>query len=430
MNAPIWKPFTIHGLSPDPIKVDSGSGLYLTLSDGRKIKDLISSWWVNVHGHGHPEIAKAIYDQATKLDHVIFADYTHDPAEKLASKLVEITSGHFSKVFFSDNGSTAVEVALKMAKQYWRNKGIFSRNRIIAFQGAYHGDTFGAMSAGERGVFSEAFSEWMFNVDHIPYPETWHGDYDLKDKESRILLEFNNLLESSPDSFAALIIEPLIQGAGGMRMCRSEFLKELVQAAKNHGLLVIFDEVMTGFGRTGTLFAFQKAQVFPDMICLSKGLTGGFLPMSVTLTTQEVFEPFNAPDALKTFWHGHSYTANPLGCAAALASIEVFESGQSDFERLGSWYAEPIRKLSGLDNVEKVRQCGTVLAFDVKTSRESSSYLNSVGQEIKRMTLNKGMLLRPLGNVVYVMPPYCITREELLESCELLIDILKELRNR
>lgn len=427
MNSPIWKPFTIQGISPEPLKVASGSGLYLTLSDGRKIKDMISSWWVNVHGHGHPVVAKAIYEQAQKLEHVIFADYTHDPAEKLAAKLIEATSGHFGKVFFSDNGSTAVEVALKIAKQYWRNQGIHSRNRVLAFEGAYHGDTFGAMSAGERSVFSEAFNDWMFEVDHVAYSETWIGDATRDQKESQILTEVDSIFQKSPESYTALIIEPLIQGAGGMRMCRSEFLRKLVQIAHKHQVLVIFDEVMTGFGRTGSFFAFQKAGVHPDIICLSKGLTGGFLPMSVTLTTKEVFEPFNEPDAMKTFWHGHSYTANPLGCAAALASLEIFDSGASKYGQLGEWHTNSIQKLLRLPNIEKIRQCGTILAFDVKTEKQTTGYLNSVGQLIKRKALDRGMLLRPLGNVVYFMPPYCIKKEELEESCQNLIDILNEL---
>lgn len=427
MRSPIWKPFTIQGLSPEPLKVESGSGLYLTLADGRKIKDLISSWWVNVHGHGHPAIAKAIFEQAQKLEHVIFADYTHDPAENLAAKLIESTSGYFGKVFFSDNGSTAVEVALKIAKQHWRNQGIHTRNKVLAFEGAYHGDTIGAMSAGERSVFNEAFNEWMLQVDHVAYPETWVGDVDRDKKEFRILTEIDTVFQNNPDSYAVLIVEPLIQGAGGMRMCRSEFLRKLVQTAHNHNVLVIFDEVMTGFGRTGSLFAFQKAETRPDIICLSKGLTGGFLPMSVTLTTQDVFEPFNAPEAMKTFWHGHSYTANPLGCAAALASLELFESGESDFEQIGTWYSDSIQKLVKLPNVDKIRQCGTILAFDVKTEKQSGGYLNSVGQVIKRKALERGMLLRPLGNVVYFMPPYCIKKEELDESCHNLIDILNEL---
>jgi adenosylmethionine-8-amino-7-oxononanoate aminotransferase len=427
MSSPIWKPFTIQGLSPEPLKVESGSGLYLKLDDGRKIKDLISSWWVNVHGHTHPAIAKAIYDQAQQLEHVIFADYTHDPAEKLASKLISTANGHFGKVFFSDNGSTAVEVALKIAKQHWRNKGINSRNRLLAFEGAYHGDTFGAMSAGDRSVFSEAFNEWMFDVDHVAYPETWIGDIERDAKEAEILSNVESNFENHPETYAAVIVEPLIQGAGGMRMCRSDFLQKLVEIAHKHDVLVIFDEVMTGFGRTGNLFAFQKAQVKPDLICLSKGLTGGFLPMSVTLVTDKVFEPFNAPDAMKTFWHGHSYTANPLGCAAALASFTVFDSGESNYQRLGEWYKDPIQQLTAISTVERIRQCGTILAFDVKPTSQNTGYLNSVGQLIKRKALERGMLLRPLGNVVYFMPPYCIKKEELDESCRSMIDILNEL---
>jgi adenosylmethionine---8-amino-7-oxononanoate aminotransferase len=427
MKSLIWKPFTIQGVSPEPHNVISGNGLYLKLQDGRKIKDMISSWWVNLHGHSHPYIARAIYEQAQKLEHVIFADYTHDPAEKLANKLHELSNGLFGKVFFSDNGSTTVEVALKISRQYWINQGKNQRNRVLAFDGAYHGDTFGAMSAGARGIFSDAFSDWMFDVDRVEYPSTWVDDCDRESKEEQALLNIEALFENAPDSFAALIIEPLVQGAGGMRMCRSVFLQKLVQLAKKYHVLVIFDEVMTGFGRTGNMFAFQNAEVQPDLICLSKGLTGGFLPMSVTLVTDRVFEPFNSPDSIKTFWHGHSYTANPLGCAAAIASLEVFESGESDYGQLSTWYTECIKRLVALQNVEKIRQCGTILAFDVKTHARQSGYLDSVGHLIKSKALERGMLIRPLGNVVYFMPPYCITKEELEESCHEIIGILKEL---
>lgn len=427
MSSFIWKPFTIHGVSPDPIKVLSGSGLHLNLADGRTIKDLISSWWVNVHGHAHPIVAKAIYDQALTLEHVIFADYTHDPAEQLSTRLVNLTDGHFGKVFFSDNGSTSVEVALKLAKQYWLNRGIAGRNRLIAFEGAYHGDTFGAMSAGDRNVFNAAFNEWMFDVDHIEYPHTWIGDQEIDLKESRILKNVQTILEKKPDTYAAVLIEPLIQGAGGMRMCSPGFLQKLAALTKKYHVLLIFDEVMTGFGRTGSMFAFQKAHVSPDIICLSKGLTGGFLPMAVTMTTDEVFEPFKSSDAMKTFWHGHSYTANPLGCAAALASLDVFDSGASDYEQLSIWQSESTNQFMALKNIERVRQCGTILAFDVKINNQSTGYLNSVGQVIKRKALDNGMLLRPLGNVVYLMPPYCITKPELDTSYIAILEIINDL---
>jgi adenosylmethionine-8-amino-7-oxononanoate aminotransferase len=427
MKSAIWKPFTIQGSSSESLRVTSGSGLYLTLEDGRKIKDMISSWWVNIHGHSHPYIANEISKQAHVLEHVIFADYTHDPAEKLARALLDINGGVFEKVFFSDNGSTAVEVALKVSLQYWMNQGIQKRNRIIAFEGAYHGDTFGAMSAGERSVFNAVFENWMFSVERIPYPSTWINDPDILQKERDALAALALKLDADPFSYAALIIEPLIQGAGGMRMCSARFIDEVVKLAKSYGVLVIFDEVMTGFGRTGTMFAYQQASVQPDMMCLSKGLTGGFMPLSVTLMTGAVFEPFNSVDALKTFWHGHSYTANPLGCAAALASISLFDQGITRYQHIQNWHESKAASLMDIACVRKMRICGTIMAFDVETNGDHSGYLNQIGKRIKQVGLQRGMLLRPLGNVVYLMPPYCIQQEELNEVYDDLAELLEQI---
>lgn len=427
----IWKPFTISGVSPDPLSVKSGKGLYLELEDGRRIKDMISSWWVNLHGHAHPDIAKAIADQALILEHVIFADFTHDPAEKLAENLIRVSNRSFDKVFFSDNGSTAVEVALKMALQYWVNHGEPERHKIIAFDGAYHGDTLGAMSTGARSIFNEAFNEWMFTVERVPYPETWIGDERQKAKESAVLAQIRFMLEQDNHQIATLIIEPLIQGAGGMRMCSETFIYNLVELVRGFGVLVIFDEVMTGFGRTGSLFAYQKTGVVPDLICLSKGITGGFLPLSVTMVQKHIFEAFDEPDAQKTFWHGHSYTANPLGCAAALASLALTEANRAAYETMESWHIDGISELVSTGVTHHERICGTIMAVDVRMDVDSSSgYLSEIGPLIKKKSLEHGMLIRPLGNVLYLMPPYCITKEELSDVYQELTKILTELKNK
>jgi adenosylmethionine---8-amino-7-oxononanoate aminotransferase len=410
----IWKPFTILQDASEPVKVLSGKGLYLSLENDSKVMDLISSWWVNLHGHAHPHIAGAIATQAQKLEHTIFADFTHDPAERLADAILDASDGVFQHVFFSDNGSTAVEVALKMATQYWQNKGESGRTSFIAFEGAYHGDTLGAMSAGSRSIFSEVFNHWLFDVHHAEYPSTWINDADVEEKEARSLSQIRQLLEQNPRKFAGIIIEPLVQGAGGMRMCRPIFLEKLQNLAREFDVLVIYDEVMTGFGRTGELFAFKKVGTQPDIICLSKGLTGGFMPMALTLTNSKVFETFYSDDALKTFWHGHSYTGNPLGCAAALASLELMDDARKTFSEMHNWHESLSAPLDELAIVKNRRICGTIAAFDIKTS-DSDGYLNVISKTLKAQFLSKGMLVRPLGNVLYFMPPYCITKVELEE---------------
>lgn len=421
----IWKPFTIQGdQAPQPTKVISGNGLWLTLEDGTEVMDLISSWWVNLHGHAHPAIAQAIADQANKLEHVIFAGFTHDPAEYLIDELIDLTEGTFQHAFFSDNGSTAVEVALKTAYQYWQNKGIESRKRVLAFEGAYHGDTVGAMSASSPSVFNDVFKQWMMTVDRVEYPSTWIGDAEVAAKEEIVLRKVKSLFESDPTEFAAILIEPLIQGAGGMNMCRPEFLQKLELLAKEFDVLVIYDEVMTGFGRTGSLFAYQKAGTNPDLICLSKGLTGGFLPMALTLSNSSVFQTFYANDAIKTLWHGHSYTGNPLGCAAAVASLSLTKAALPKLAQIQQWHQKGIESIAEISSVKRPRLCGTVAAVDIQTEG-ADGYLNSIGQTLRNEFIMKGMLVRPLGNVLYFMPPYCITEAELGRVYEVTREILK-----
>jgi adenosylmethionine---8-amino-7-oxononanoate aminotransferase len=401
----IWYPFTPVGGMRRPEKVVSGRGAELRLEDGRVLLDCISSWWVNLHGHGHPAVASAIADQARRLEHVVFAGFTHDPAERVAEALASMLPGSLSRVFFSDDGSTAVEVALKIATQYWRNAGE-RRSTFLAFEGAYHGDTFGAMSVGARGPWSSAFEDQLFGVERIPFPETWIGDAEVEIREQAVIdAVARRLTRGSP--IAAVVVEPLIQGAGGMRMCRPEFLRALRRVTTEHGTLLVFDEVMTGFGRTGELFAADRAGVAPDLICLAKGITGGFLPMAVTVASDEVFETFVSREADRTLWHGHSYTANPLGCAAAIASLELLAEG-----RFRTFEADHIAFVRTLDpsRVERPRVSGTVMAFDVRTGH--GGYFDEVSARIKETALEQGLLLRPLGNTIYLMPPYCLVPDE------------------
>ncbi|MEX1063010.1 MAG: adenosylmethionine--8-amino-7-oxononanoate transaminase [Balneolaceae bacterium] len=411
MHPNIWKPFTILKDAPEPLKVIRGNGLWVTLEDGRRIMDCISSWWVNLHGHCHPYIVNAIHEQARELEHIIFANFSHQPAERFAERLAARLPGQLNRIFYSDNGSTSIEVALKVACQYWHNTGR-SRKRFIAFEGAYHGDTLGAMSAGSRSVFTRVYDDFMFEVDYLSYPETWIGDKTVEDRENDILDQLEKKLKGDPGSVAGIIIEPLVQGVAGMRMCREEFLQKLHRICRQYETLLIFDEVMTGFGRTGAWFAAERSGTEPDIICLAKGITGGFLPLAVTVCSDRIYEAFNTSDPVGTLWHGHSYTANPLGCAAALASLDLMEKNEPAFTGMEKIHLEELSKIAEMDFVERARVKGSIAAFNLQ-SEDESGYLNDIGNRIKESCVDFGLLIRPLGNVVYLMPPYCITRREL-----------------
>ncbi len=421
----IWKPFTILKGAPEPYKVVSGDGLWLTLENGQRIMDCISSWWVNLHGHSHPHIVAAIHEQAQKLEHVIFANFSHEPAEMLAERLTGRLPGQLNRVFFSDNGSTSVEVGLKIAWQYWKNKGQ-NRKKFIAFEGAYHGDTVGAMSAGGRSVFTHVFSELMFDVEYFSYPDTWLGDDTAIDRENQVIEMIEDKLSKNPDQYAGIIIEPLVQGAGGMRICREEFLQKLHWVNRQYDTLLIFDEVMTGFGRTGDWFAASRSHVEPDIICLAKGITGGFLPLAATVCNEEIYGAFDTKDPLGTFWHGHSYTANPLGCAAALASLDLLEENQASFMEMENIHMNELTSFKAMDLIDKLRVKGTIAAFTIRNTEESG-YLNKVAVLIKETCVEYDLLIRPLGDVVYLMPPYCITREELSLVYKKLAALLKSI---
>lgn len=422
MNKPgskVWMPYTQMKTAPEPLMVKTGKGVWLYLEDGRKLMDCISSWWVNLHGHARPEIAEALYLQSLKLEHVISAGFTHYPAERLAELLLTRLPPSLTRVFYTDNGSTAVEVALKMAFQYWKNKGVTTRTTFLAFDGAYHGDTFGAMSSGARSVFNEPYSELFFDVDRVPFPSTWMDDGNVDDKEAYSISVLKNLLEENPGKYAAMIVEPLVQGASGMNMCRPEFMQSLEKLLKEHGVLLIYDEVMTGFGRTGEWFACLKSGTAPDIISLSKGITGGFLPLAATVASEEVFQAFFDDDAAKALYHGHSYTANPLGCAAGVASFELLSGNEESFRRIEAIHVSKMQGLKEKRNLGRFRICGTIAAVDFKAD---SGYLSSIGPRLKEYFTEKGFLLRPLGNVVYILPPYCIKDEELGMVYEIIAD--------
>jgi len=392
----IWHPYTQDALDGPPIRIDHGEGAWLYTADGRRLLDGISSWWVNIHGHAHPLIAEAIATQARKLEQVIFAGFTHDPAEELCSRLGAIAPRLLSRLFFSDNGSTAVEVALKLAVQYWRNSARPEKRRIVALHNAYHGDTIGAMSVSADSAFTSAFESMRFPVSRIGNPE------DLR-----------RLLAQGDEEIAAVIVEPLIQGAGGMIVHSVEFLKELRELCTMHGVLFIADEVFTGFGRTGKMFACDVAGIVPDLMCLSKGLTGGFLPLAITLCTEKIYEAFYSADRSRTFFHGHSYSGNPLGCAAANASLKIFET-EPVFERIATIEAIHRERMPGLAKkagAVNSRIVGTIAALELRT--DDAGYLSILRSELYATFIEKGVLLRPLGNVVYLVPPYVITPDEL-----------------
>jgi len=400
----IWHPFTQMKIADTPIHIAQAKGTILYGADGKEYIDAVSSWWVNIHGHSNEYIAASIAQQAKVLEHVIFAGFTHTPAIELAEKLIKILPDNFSKIFYSDNGSTAVEVALKMALQYWHNLGVKTKTKIIALENAYHGDTFGAMSAGARSAFNAAFNPLLFEVFHIPAP----------DKNNIDAVKKQLLAYAADDTVAAFIFEPLIQGSGGMLMHEAKYLDELLTIAQQKNIICIADEVMTGFGRTGKNFAINYLENRPDIICLSKGITGGFMPLGVTACSQKIFDAFYADEMEKTFFHGHSYTANPLACAAANASIDLLlkESCQRQIRMIGDSHKEFANKMDQSDLVKEVRLQGTIIAIELNTL-EDTSYFNSIKKEAYKFYLNNGVLLRPLGNVVYIMPPYCITKEEL-----------------
>ena len=411
----VWHPFTQHGTEGDPIVLTGAKDASLFDAAGHEILDLVSSWWTCTHGHSHPKINAALAKQANLFEHVMFAGFTHEPAVDLATKVAGLLPGDLSRVFFSDDGSTSVEVALKIAYQYWINVGEPRRRILVGFDGGYHGDTLGAMSLGRGSQFFTPFRDLMCKVYVLPYPSTFEGDDAADEREAGALSAFEALLSDRGQTIAALIIEPLLQGAGGMRVCRPSFLQRLVTIARKAGALVIFDEVATGFGRTGTLFAMEQADVVPDLVCLSKGLTAGYMPLAMTVAREAVFEAFLGETFDRALPHGHSFTANPLACAVGLASLALFEEEKTlnRIARINSRHRAMLAELAARDDVTRLRLLGSILAFDIKAA---GGYQSAQSRALRDWYLAHGLNIRPLGQTLYLMPPYCITDEELTRA--------------
>ncbi len=408
----VWHPFTQHGIVKDHPVVRKGAGSYLYF-DKRKVIDGISSWWVNLFGHSNPELARSIKSQVDELEHVIFAGFTHKPAIELSEKLVNMTresGAELDKVFYSDNGSTCVEVALKMSYQYFQQSPTPSKKRFLALNGSYHGDTLGAMSVGERKGFNEVFTSLMFDVDFV-------NPFDLE--------ELRSCLEKNGEQYAGVIVEPMIQGASGMRMYSSEVL-DLIEAKKRElGYLVICDEVFTGFYRTGKMFAFEHSGLRPDFLCLSKGLTGGFLPLAATLVSDRIYEAFYNEDMRKAFLHGHSYTANPMACAVASKTMDLLKTKetQEKIEQISQWTRDCLANLEGVSGVSNVRQLGTIGAMEIN-GEDPNYFKGDFAYQVMRKSIDRGVLLRPLGGTLYAVPPYCVTKSELEKIYETMKDLI------
>ena len=400
--SPVWHPFTQHALQPSSVEIVAAEGAWLTTAGGRRILDAISSWWVTTHGHRHPHIVAAIKAEAERLDQVIFAGFTHAPAERLARGLVAIAPPGLEHVFYSDSGSTSVEVALKMALGYWTNTGE-PHQRILALEHGYHGDTIGGMSVGARGVFNAPYAPLLFEVTRLPFPAAGNEQATLDALEAAC----------REGGVAALIVEPLILGAAGMLIYSAAALAEMKRVCERHNVLFIVDEVMTGWGRTGTLFACEQAGISPDILCVAKGITGGSLPLAATLCTPRIFEAHLSSDRTKTFFHSSSYTANPVACAAAVANLEVWarEPAVDRVAVLAAGQAQRLAAFADDGRFKNVRWLGTIAALDLDV--RDAGYLADMGPRLYQFFLERGVLLRPLGNTIYVMPPYCIADIEL-----------------
>ena len=436
-RAHVWHPYTQMKTAPSPLPIVRGEGVYLYTEDGRRLLDGISSWWVSIHGHSNPHLNKALADQASRLEHVIFGGCTHQPAIALAEQLVALLPNGLTRVFYSDNGSTAVEVALKLAHQYWRNLGQSHRQTFVTLHYAFHGDTVGAMSVSEDSVFTRAFEPLLFRVVRADAPYCYRCPLGLERSTCRIdcLSSLEEALKQHAGSVAAVIIEPMLQAAGGMVVWPAEFLAGARQLCDRYGTLLIADEVLTGFGRTGRMFACEHAAISPDIVCLSKALAGGYLPLGATVATDAIYDAFLSEDRTRTFFHGHSFTANPLACAVGLASLELFREQEllGRVRALEAQLRAGLAPLAELPNVGDIRVIGGVgiveLVADKKT-KATGGYLDTLGPRLAAAFLERGLLLRPLGNILYFMPPYIITDAQVVWALEQIGEVLEGLPQR
>jgi adenosylmethionine-8-amino-7-oxononanoate aminotransferase len=411
----IWHPYTQHKTAAVPIVIKEGKGALLWDENGKEYIDAIASWWVNPYGHSNTFIADAIYKQLTTLEHVLFGGFTHEPAILVAEKLIEILPKNQQKIFFSDNGSTAVEVAIKVALQYFFNKEA-QKTTIIAFENAFHGDTFAAMAASGISFYTQAFQGMFIDVVRIPVP--------VKGSEQ---ISFDALKDTIKNkNCAGFIFEPLVQGAAGMVMYEPEALDELMRICKENNVLTIADEVMTGFGKTGKIFAMDYLVEKPDMMCLSKALTGGTIPMAITTFTQDIFDAFYNDDINKALFHGHTFTANPTGCAAVLASLALLqtEEMQNHISRVNQRHLTFLEHIKNHPKVTATRVLGVIFALEIKTAT-SASYYGTLRNKLYDFFIKNGIILRPVGNIVYILPPYIITDEQLQKVYEVVENALE-----
>ena len=430
-GACLWHPYTQMQNRPPPLAIARGKGVYLYTEDGRKILDGTSSWWVNIHGHAHPALNAALAKQADELEHVMLAGCTHRPAVELAERLVEVLPDGLTRVFYSDDGSTAVEVGLKLAWQHWQNRGQDERRDFIALDHAYHGDTVGAMSVSEPSSFTAPFTPLLFPVirAHDPYCYRCPVGLDRANCQIDCLDSLETHLKKRVGTVAGVLVEPMLQGVGGMIVWPSEFLAGVRRLCDRYDTLMIADEVLTGFGRTGRMFACEHSSVTPDIICLSKGLTAGYLPMGATVATESIYDGFLSDDREKTFFHGHSYTANPLACAVGLASLDLFrdEDVLGRIARLETqlrWGFDSLRELSCVGDVRVIGGVGVAELVSDREMKTGGGYFDRIGPQLASAFIEKGLLLRPLGNLVYFMPPYVITEEETTWALETIKTVL------
>ncbi|QSA96273.1 adenosylmethionine--8-amino-7-oxononanoate transaminase [Methylococcus sp. EFPC2] len=430
--AVLWHPCTQmkdHEALP-PVPIRRGQGVWLEDFEGKRYLDAISSWWVNLFGHAHPYINDAIKAQLEQLEHVILAGFSHEPAVRLAERLTHLAPPSLSRCFYADNGSSAVEVALKMSYHYWRNLGKTRKTRFVTLENSYHGETLGALAVGDVALYKETYAPLLMDVITVPSPDCFHREKgeSWADYSARRFSDMEKTLAAHSEEVCAVIVEPLVQCAGSMRMYDPVYLKLLREACDRYGVHLIADEIAVGFGRTGSLFACEQAGITPDFLCLSKGLTGGYLPLSAVLTRETVYQAFYGDYAtLKAFLHSHSYTGNPLACTAALASLDLFERDDVIARNriLAREMADATTGLADHPHVAEVRQTGMILAVELvedKNTRQPYPWQERRGRQVYRHALSRGVLLRPLGDVVYFMPPYVIAPEQI----RLMADVARE----